>query len=93
MVQVWDQYKKKAKDFKGSIMRLLKELKPFHILISIALILAMLGSILSILAPNKLSSLTDKITEGLVINSDNLKTISSNIEKSINEESLKEKNA
>lgn len=81
----------KAKDFKGSIMRLLKELKPFHILISIALILAMLGSILSILAPNKLSSLTDKITEGLVINSDNLKTISSNIEKSINEESLKEK--
>ena len=33
----------KAKDFKGSIMRLLKELKPFHILISIALILAMLG--------------------------------------------------
>ena len=81
----------KAKDFKGSIMRLLKELKPFHILISVALILAMLGSILSILAPNKLSSLTDKITEGLVINSDNLKTISSNIEKSINEESLKEK--
>ena len=40
----------KAKDFKGAIKRLFSELKDFRILIAIALILAMLGSILSIIA-------------------------------------------
>ena len=69
----------KAKDFKGAIKRLFKELKDFRILIYIALTLAILGAILSISAPNRLSKLTDKISEGLVLNSDNLKAISSNI--------------
>ena len=69
----------KAKDFKGAIKRLFKELKDFRILIYIALILAILGAILSISAPNRLSKLTDKISEGLVLNSENLKTTSSNI--------------
>ena len=59
----------KAKDFKGAIKRLLKELKPFKVLVIIALILAALGSILSLVAPNRLSELTDEISEGLVINS------------------------
>lgn len=80
----------KAKDFKGSISRLLRELKPFHSLIALALILAILGSILSILAPNKLSKLTDKISEGLVVNSSALEQISSNIKNQLNEENLKE---
>ena len=69
----------KTKDFKGATKRLFKELKDFRILIYIALILAILGAILSISAPNRLSKLTDKISEGLVLNSENLKTISSNI--------------
>lgn len=80
----------KAKDFKGSIVRLLKELKPFHILISLALILAMLGSILSILSPNKLSKLTDEISEGLIVNSNALEQISTHITSSLNEDKLKE---
>ena len=58
----------KAKDFKGAIKRLLKELKPFKVLVIIALILAALGSILSLVAPNRLSELTDTISEGLVVN-------------------------
>ena len=69
----------KAKDFKGAIKRLFKELKDFRILIYIALTLSILGAILSISAPNRLSKLTDKISEGLVLNSENLKTISGNI--------------
>ena len=56
----------KAKDFKGAMKRLFSELKPFKILIFIAIVLAILGSIMSIIAPNKLSDLTDKISEGLV---------------------------
>ena len=60
----------KAKDFKGAIKRLFKELKPFRILIITALILAALGSILSLVAPNKLSELTDTISAGLIVTKD-----------------------
>ena len=56
----------KAKDFKGAMKRLFSELKPFKILIFIAIVLAILGSIMSIIAPNKLSDLTDEISKGLM---------------------------
>ena len=56
----------KAKDFKSAIKRLFKELKGFRKLIMVALVLAILSSILSISAPNRLSDLTDKISEGLM---------------------------
>ena len=60
----------KAKDFKGAIKRLFSELKNFRVFILIALILAILGSILTIVAPNRLSELTDTITKGLAGNMD-----------------------
>ena len=56
----------KAKDFKGAVKRLFSELKSFKTLIFISLILAMLGSILSIVAPDKLSELTNVITDGMM---------------------------
>ena len=56
----------KAKDFKSAMKRLFSELKDFRKLIIVAIILAMLSAVLSILAPNRLSSLTDKISEGLI---------------------------
>lgn len=59
------QAPEKAKNFKGAMKRLFSELKPFKLLIFISLILAMLGSIMSIMAPNQLSKLTDKIAEGI----------------------------
>lgn len=55
----------KAKNFKTSMKRLFKELNSFKVLIIIALVLAALSSILSIVAPNKLSELTDEISKGL----------------------------
>lgn len=73
------QVQEKAKDFKGAIKRLFKELNSFKVLISFALILAALGSILAIFAPNKLSKLTDKISDGLVVNQKNLEIISQSI--------------
>lgn len=66
----------KTKDFKGAIKRLFKELKPFMALIVIALILAIAGAILSISAPNRLSKLTDEISKGLVVNTNNSKELS-----------------
>ena len=55
----------KARDFKGAVKRLVIELDKYKLLIIISLILSILGSVLSIMAPNKLSELTDKISEGL----------------------------
>ena len=66
----------KSKDFVGSMKRLFKELKSFQILIAMALIFAVLSSILSIAAPNKLSKLTDTISEGIIVNSRNLEEVS-----------------
>ncbi len=61
----------KAKNFKKAIMRLFKELHGFTLLIVIALTLAALGSVLSIITPNRLSDLTDEITKGLSVNTKN----------------------
>ena len=58
----------KAKDFKGAVRRLISELKTYKMFIIIALILAVAGSVLSIIAPNRLSSLTDEISAGLMGN-------------------------
>ena len=55
----------KAKDFKGAIARLFKELDRYIFMIIIALFLAMLGAIIGITAPNVLSKLTDEIQVGL----------------------------
>lgn len=80
----------KAKNFKEAIGRLFKELKSFNILITVALILAALGSVLSIIAPDKLADITDQISDGLVVNKDNLETISKKTTESLNEDTLKE---
>lgn len=56
----------KAKDFKGTVKRLIKELDSYKILILIAFIFAIAGSILAIMAPNKLSEITDTITAGII---------------------------
>ena len=65
----------KAKNFKEAIKRLIKELNTFKSLVLISLILAALGSVLSIFAPNKLKDLTNEITKGLVINTNNLEKL------------------
>lgn len=56
----------KAKDFKSAVKRLVKELGKFKILIIIALILAIVGAVLSISAPDRLSKLTDEIQAGII---------------------------
>ena len=80
----------KAKDFKGAMKRLFSELKPFKILIFIAIVLAILGSIMSIIAPNKLSDLTDKISEGLVVNKDNMQTLAEEVQQNFMTQNMQE---
>ena len=78
----------KAKDFKNTIIRLVKELKGYRLLITFSLILAILGSILSIVAPDKLSLLTNEIQEALQINTDNLEILNEHIKTETTEENI-----
>ena len=80
----------KARDFKGAIKRLFREINTYKILIIVAFTLAILGSILSILAPNRLSDLTDEISAGLVINQDNMESLNKKTSENLSEDKLKE---
>ena len=79
----------KAKDFKSAITKLIKELNTYKILLYIAFALAVIGSILSISAPSKLSKLTDEISKGLVVNQKNIEKVSKNAFKNFKKKILK----
>ena len=81
----------KPKDFKKSLKKLFKNLKVFKIFIFIALILAISSSILSLIAPNKLSDLTDEISEGITVNSKNIEILTNDIKKEISSEEYSER--
>ena len=66
----------KSKDFFGSMKRLLSNLKPWKVLMILALTLAMISAILSLIAPNKLSDFADCISDGLVPKTEKFATIS-----------------
>ena len=55
----------KSNDFNGSIKRIFNSLNKWRYLLIISLVLAMVSAILSLVAPNKLSNLTDTITLGI----------------------------
>lgn len=81
----------KSKDFFGSMKRLLKSLNPWKFIMIMALVLAMVSAILSLIAPNKLSDFTDVITVGLKPNTEKLEEISTNILGVFSEEKMTEK--
>ena len=58
----------KSKDFKGSMKKLIVSLNKWRYMILFCIILAMLSAIISLIAPNKLSDLTDTITAGITPN-------------------------
>ena len=69
----------KSKDFKGSLIRLIKDLKPWRTTMIMALMLALTSAIIALVTPNKLSELTDLITGGIKPNTEVVSTISKNI--------------
>lgn len=79
----------KPKNFKASILKLFKSLGTFKILILISLVLAMGGAILSLVAPNKLSALTDEIQKGIVLNTKNLEKLTNDITNELKSDDLK----
>lgn len=81
----------KSKDFMGSMKRLLKELKKWHFLMSLSLLLALISAIIALITPDRLSDLTNVITDGIKPNTIVLQTLSKDIQDSLSEEKLKEK--
>lgn len=81
----------KSKDFKGSMLRLIKNLNPWKYIMIISLVLAMISAIFSLIAPDKLSSLTDTITDGLVPNTEKLQEIGTSIEKNLSSSDINKK--
>lgn len=67
----------KAKDFKGSIKKLIDYCRPLMPIIIISILLAFLSSILAIIGPDKLKDMTNVITKGLMgkINLNKIKDI------------------
>ena len=57
----------KAKDFGKTIKRMIVEMKAFYALIIVAMIMSIAGSVLSVIAPDKLANITDEIAAGLVL--------------------------
>lgn len=65
----------KSKDFFGSIKRLLENLKPWKVLLYLAILLAMASALLALISPDKLSNLTDTITSGITPKTEKLSMI------------------
>lgn len=78
----------KAKNFKLAIKKLIFKLQKYWAGIILAFILAGVGSILTIMAPDKLSDLTDELTKGLVPKTEVLNTLASRITQNANEENM-----
>ena len=76
----------KSKDFKNSMIRLLSNLKPWKIIMIVALTLAMISAILALVAPDKLSVLTDTITAGISPDVDKIYEIGELIDSNLGEE-------
>lgn len=81
----------KSKDFFGSIKRLLKNLRPWKYLLTLAIVLAALSAILNLVSPDRLSSLTDAITEGITPKSEKLNLVTEAMSYNVTEEKIKSK--
>ena len=69
----------KVNDFKGTLIRLFKNLDSWKYLLIIAVLFAMFAAILSTIAPNKLADVTDVITVGVKPRTENIEKVINNI--------------
>ena len=72
-----------SKDFKGSMIRLIKNLSPWKVVMIFALILAMVSALLALITPNKLSEFADVISNGLIPKTEVLEDIGVKISENI----------
>ena len=73
----------KSNNFGKAMGRLFKELNIYIIFILLAALFSIGGSILEIIAPDKLSVLTDQISKGLIVDTKSMEKINKNIENNL----------
>src|SRR5574344_389235 len=78
----------KPKDLSQAINKLFSNLKPYLFLIIISFVLEVTESVFSIIGPNKLSDLTNKISEGLIINRDKFSEFNTSITNDLNQDNI-----
>lgn len=76
----------KPKNFGTALSKLIKSLGSFKVLIISALVLAGLSAVLSLSAPDKLSDLTNEISNGLTINTENMEALQEDLLTNLNED-------
>ena len=69
----------KAKNFGKAIRRMLAEMKPYYALIVVAMLMSIAGSILSVIAPDKLAEITDEISTGLTLDREKVATVATDL--------------
>ncbi len=79
----------KPKDFKKVITRLFKDMGRFRFKIIISVILATFAAVFSIYGPNKISDLTEKIQEGLIIDRDKFEEVSLTLSEDLDMDNLR----
>ncbi len=79
-----NQKPEKAKDLKGTLLRIFKSLKNWKYILIISCLLSMVASILSTIAPNRLAGVTDIISEGIKPNIENIEVINKKIYSNLN---------
>ena len=80
----------KPKNFSTAITKLTSSLKNFKLQIFLSIILAGLSAVLALSSPNRLSTLTDEISKGLIINTENATKLSEDILSTLNKDKLPE---
>ncbi|MCR5572208.1 MAG: ABC transporter ATP-binding protein/permease [Candidatus Saccharibacteria bacterium] len=69
----------KVKNFSKAIKRMVFEMKPFYALIAIAMVMSVAGSILSVIAPDKLADITDEISAGLILDREKVSSVATEL--------------
>lgn len=77
------QKQEKAKDLKGTLLRIFKSLNTWKYVLVLSCVLAMVGAILSTIAPNRLAKLTDVISESIKPNTKNLEILNKKIQENM----------
>ena len=73
----------KAKDLKGTLLRIFKSLNTWRFVLILSCVLALLGAILSTIAPNRLAKVTDVITESIKPNTKNIEILNKQIQEDL----------
>ena len=81
--------REKAKDLKKTLLRIFKSLKKWRYILVISCLLSIFAAILSAIAPNKLSDLTNVVSDGIKPNTENMELVSKEIMKNVSASYIK----